>query len=117
MPTTSPAPLRSARTAWPWRGDRPRLRLTRRQVLDLETAHRDEYTPWYPCPVTRDWNAAAYDRLPIPMTRWGETVLGWLALEGDERVLDAGCGTGQVTAALLERLPRARSSPSTAPPR
>jgi trans-aconitate 2-methyltransferase len=56
--------------------------------------------------VTRDWNAAAYDRLPIPMTRWGETVLGWLALEGDERVLDAGCGTGQVTAALLERLPR-----------
>lgn len=56
--------------------------------------------------MTRDWNAAAYDRLPIPMTRWGETVLGWLALEGDERVLDAGCGTGQVTAALLERLPR-----------
>jgi len=56
--------------------------------------------------VTRDWNAAAYDRLPIPMTRWGETVLSWLELGGDERVLDAGCGTGQVTAALLERLPR-----------
>ena len=56
--------------------------------------------------MTRDWNAAAYDRLPIPMTRWGETVLAWLELGGDERVLDAGCGTGQVTAALLERLPR-----------
>ncbi len=56
--------------------------------------------------MTRDWNAAAYDRLPIPMTRWGETVLSWLELGGDERVLDAGCGTGQVTAALLERLPR-----------
>ena len=56
--------------------------------------------------MTRDWNAAAYDRLPIPMTGWGETVLSWLELDGDERVLDAGCGTGQVTAALLDRLPR-----------
>jgi trans-aconitate 2-methyltransferase len=27
-------------------------------------------------------------------------------LNGDERVLDAGCGTGRVTAALVERLPR-----------
>ena len=34
------------------------------------------------------------------MTRWGEAVLAWLDLDGDERVLDAGCGTGQVTAAL-----------------
>ena len=56
--------------------------------------------------MTRDWNAAAYDRLPIPMTRWGDTVLGWLDLDGDERVLDAGCGTGQVTQKLRERLPR-----------
>jgi trans-aconitate 2-methyltransferase len=55
--------------------------------------------------VPRDWNAAAYDRLPIPMTRWGEAVLGWLDLAGDERVLDAGCGTGRVTQLLRERLP------------
>jgi trans-aconitate 2-methyltransferase len=48
----------------------------------------------------------AYDRLPIPMTRWGEAVVGWLDLSGDERVLDAGCGTGKVTALLRDRLPR-----------
>jgi trans-aconitate 2-methyltransferase len=55
--------------------------------------------------MPRDWDAATYDRLPIPMTRWGEAVVGWLDLRGDERVLDAGCGTGQVTSALRERLP------------
>jgi trans-aconitate 2-methyltransferase len=38
----------------------------------------------------------------------GETVVGWLELDGDERVLDAGCGTGRVTERLLERLPVGR---------
>jgi trans-aconitate 2-methyltransferase len=55
--------------------------------------------------MPREWDADAYDRLPIPMTRWGESVVGWLDLSGDERVLDAGCGTGKVTSFLLERLP------------
>jgi trans-aconitate 2-methyltransferase len=58
--------------------------------------------------MPRDWDAATYDRLPIPMTRWGAAVVHWLDLRGDERVLDAGCGTGQVTALLLDRLPRGR---------
>jgi trans-aconitate 2-methyltransferase len=55
--------------------------------------------------MPRDWDADAYDRLPIPMTRWGSEVVGWLELSGDERVLDAGGGTGQVTRELLRRLP------------
>jgi len=56
--------------------------------------------------VPHDWDAATYDRLPIPMTGWGLEVLDRLRLHGDETVLDAGCGTGQVTEALRERLPR-----------
>lgn len=55
--------------------------------------------------MTREWDALTYDRLASPMTRWGEAVVGWLELEGDERVMDAGCGTGRVTERLVERLP------------
>jgi trans-aconitate 2-methyltransferase len=39
------------------------------------------------------------------MTRWGSVVLDRLVLEGDERVLDAGCGSGRVTEQLLARVP------------
>ena len=39
------------------------------------------------------------------MTRWGSAVLDRLPLRGDERVLDAGCGSGRVTEQLAERLP------------
>src|SRR4051812_29336708 len=40
------------------------------------------------------------------MTGWGLEVLERLRLRGDETILDAGCGTGQVTEALRERLPQ-----------
>jgi len=40
------------------------------------------------------------------MEALGLEVLGRLALRGDETVLDAGCGSGRVTQALRERLPR-----------
>ena len=54
----------------------------------------------------RDWNAASYQRVSAPLEAMGREVLDRLELDGDERVLDAGCGTGRVTAALVERLPR-----------
>lgn len=55
-----------------------------------------------------DWDAAAYDRVADPQEEWGREVLARLELRGEETVLDAGCGTGRVTRALLERLPRGR---------
>jgi trans-aconitate 2-methyltransferase len=54
----------------------------------------------------RDWDALTYDRIADPMARWGADVLARLPLDGDETVLDAGCGSGRVTELLLERLPR-----------
>lgn len=53
-----------------------------------------------------EWNAATYHRVANPHVTWGQRVLSRLALRGDETVADAGCGTGRLTAELLERLPQ-----------
>ncbi|HEY2282447.1 MAG TPA: methyltransferase domain-containing protein [Solirubrobacteraceae bacterium] len=42
------------------------------------------------------------------MQALGQAVLDRLQLNGDETVLDAGCGSGRVTEALIGRLPRGR---------
>jgi trans-aconitate 2-methyltransferase len=58
--------------------------------------------------VSRDWDAATYDRVSDPQVAMAREVLGRLELRGDETVLDAGCGSGRVTKMLLELLPRGR---------
>ncbi len=55
-----------------------------------------------------EWDAATYDRVSNPHVRWGADVLARLELRGDEHVLDAGCGSGRVTEALVQRLPQGR---------
>jgi trans-aconitate 2-methyltransferase len=42
------------------------------------------------------------------MESLGREVLARLDLRGDELVLDVGCGSGRITEALIERLPRGR---------
>ena len=58
--------------------------------------------------ATRQWDGQSYDRISGPMEALGRGVLARLQLRGDETVLDAGCGSGRITQALLERLPRGR---------
>jgi trans-aconitate 2-methyltransferase len=58
--------------------------------------------------VPRDWDAPAYERISTPQEEMGRAVLARMDLRGDETVVDAGCGTGRVTALLLERLPQGR---------
>ena len=55
-----------------------------------------------------EWDATSYHHISTPQVSWGEKVLDRLTLRGDETVMDAGCGTGRLTALLLERLPRGR---------
>ena len=56
----------------------------------------------------REWNAASYHLVANPHVDWGRAVLERLPLRGDETVIDSGCGTGRLTALLMERLPAGR---------
>lgn len=55
---------------------------------------------------SREWDSGAYDRISAPQFSWGKKVLDRVSLRGDERLLDAGCGTGKLTGELLALLPR-----------
>lgn len=55
-----------------------------------------------------EWNATAYHKVSGPQVGWGRKVLSRLSVRGDERVIDAGCGTGRLTAELMARLPSGR---------
>jgi len=58
--------------------------------------------------AAREWDGSLYDRISGPMEAMGLAVLERLDLTGEETVIDAGCGSGRVTEALIERLPRGR---------
>lgn len=61
--------------------------------------------------MAREWKSADYHRLSDPQYGWGLKVLKKLQavnLRGDEHILDAGCGSGRVTAELLKAFPKAR---------
>ena len=85
-------------------GDPPRRRhgdATGR--VPIRARHQASSTP-HPA----EWDAATYHRVSAPQVSWGQRVLARLALRGDETVVDAGCGTGRLTAEVLEKLPRGR---------
>ncbi len=101
-------PLRAAR------GGRRVLLQPARGVVQRDVRHprgrrprrdRRAHDPGGGLMATREWDASTYDSLPLPHVAWGQRVLDRMRLTGDERVLDAGCGTGRDGAALLERWP------------
>lgn len=56
----------------------------------------------------REWDAETYDALAFPQYAWGVEVVDRLELSGSEAALDAGCGSGRVSAELLAKLPDGR---------
>ncbi len=57
---------------------------------------------------SRDWDAATYHRVSDIQFTWALEQLDRLTLRADEVVLDAGCGSGRVTALLADRVPDGR---------
>ncbi|MGE0464180.1 MAG: trans-aconitate 2-methyltransferase [Vicinamibacterales bacterium] len=58
--------------------------------------------------MNREWNATSYHKVSGPQTSWGQRVLARLDVRGDERAIDAGCGSGRLTGDLMARLPEGR---------
>ena len=55
-----------------------------------------------------DWDARTYHRISQPHVAWGRAVLDRAPLDGQERVLDVGCGTGRITRLIADRLTTGR---------
>jgi trans-aconitate 2-methyltransferase len=55
-----------------------------------------------------DWDASTYHRISEPHQVWARQLFERLALQGDEVVLDAGCGSGRVTEMLVDLVPEGR---------
>lgn len=53
-----------------------------------------------------EWDAAAYAKMSDLQKATAAQVLPLLALHGDERMLDVGCGEGKITALIAARVPR-----------
>jgi trans-aconitate 2-methyltransferase len=54
--------------------------------------------------ASRDWDAATYHRVSDVQLTWALELLERLDLKGNEVALDAGCGSGRVTALLADRV-------------
>jgi trans-aconitate 2-methyltransferase len=52
------------------------------------------------------WDAADYAKSSSEQQRWARELIAKLDLNGDERLLDIGCGDGKVTAEIASNLPR-----------
>lgn len=58
--------------------------------------------------LRREWDSESYHRIAEPQFAWGMKLVEGLQLRGDETLLDAGCGSGKLTAELLKRLAKGR---------
>ncbi|MDF1534055.1 MAG: methyltransferase domain-containing protein [Methanosarcinaceae archaeon] len=51
------------------------------------------------------WDAQDYSKSSSEQQKWAHELILKLALKGNERVLDIGCGDGKITAQIARRVP------------
>jgi trans-aconitate 2-methyltransferase len=51
------------------------------------------------------WDAESYDAVSSIQEGWGRKVVEWRIWQGNESVMDAGCGTGKLTKLLAQKVP------------
>lgn len=55
------------------------------------------------------WDAHTYDQVSrLVQYRWGQGVLEWRNWNGNEIVMDAGCGSGLLTKLLAHKIPKGK---------
>ena len=54
---------------------------------------------------TVNWNPVTYDRLAMPHRDWAAEIVRQLPISTSDCIMDAGCGTGYMTAMVAERVP------------
>ena len=52
------------------------------------------------------WNPEAYERSSSEQKKWAEEAISKIRINGNERVLDIGCGDGKITAYIASLLPK-----------
>lgn len=50
------------------------------------------------------WNPEDYERNSSAQEKWADVLISGLKLEGNERILDIGCGDGKITAKMAARV-------------
>ena len=64
----------------------------------IGASRKETLVPAHPSDLhSSEWDATGYHRLSDPQFSWGQKVLTRLKLQGDELVLDAGCGSGRLS--------------------
>ena len=61
---------------------------------------------WHRSQDMHKWDPKTYEKISSPQQMWAQELLSKISIQGDERILDIGCGDGKITAQISRLVPR-----------